>query len=174
MNKIVIVDDFFTAEECRRAIQLFRRIGPSEVGSYVSTITEDSNEILNIDNINEMKEYKDKLFDAAKTYCDETIIYGWSEIVKWKTNAWQGSHIDVAHPDTIFTAISYLNDNYTGGETFIEDMNVTPKQGRVAFFHGMQYVHGVRLITEGTRYTIPSWYNKPNDSVYIEGMKLWK
>jgi len=172
MNKIVIVDDFFTVEECERAIELFRRIGPSKIGSYESTITEDSNEILNIDTINEMNEYKDKLFDAAKTYCDETIIYGWSEIVKWKTNAWQDSHTDIAHPDTIFTAISYLNDNYTGGETFIEDMNVTPKQGRVAFFYGMHYAHGVRSIREGTRYTIPSWYNKPNQPVYIEGMKL--
>ena len=119
-----------------------------------------------------MNEYKNKLFDASKTYCDETIIYGWSEIVEWKTNALQDSHIDLAHPDTIFTAISYLNDNYTGGETFIEDMSVAPKQGRVAFFHGMQYAHGVRLIREGTRYTIPSWYNKPNQPVYIESMKL--
>ena len=170
MSKIVIVDDFFTAAECDQAIKLFRHIGTSNP----EIIRKNETKVLNIDEINEMNGYKDKLFDAAKYYCEEPISYGWSEIVEWETNSWQDSHVDDVHPNTVFTSISYLNDNYTGGQTFIEDMEVTPKQGRVVLFYGMEYNHGVRLIINGTRYTIPSWYNTLKKPVYIKGIELWK
>ena len=53
----------------------------------------------------------------------------------------------------------YLNDNYDGGETYFEDGTVfKPKQGRIIFFDGQYYTHGVKPVLKNERYTIATWY----------------
>ena len=58
------------------------------------------------------------------------------------------------------TALTYLNDDFEGGETRIPyyDIDVTPKPGRVVCFKGIpQHEHGVRPVSKGTRYTFVNW-----------------
>jgi len=77
------------------------------------------------------------------------------EIVQWPTNSQMSPHYD---PGDRFAFIIYLNDNFTGGETVIDGVSISPKTGRLVLFNNGIYKHEVRQITEGTRYTLISWY----------------
>lgn len=57
--------------------------------------------------------------------------------------------------------IFYINDNYEGGEIYFPNQNLEfkPKAGSGYIFPGdMNYIHGVREIKSGTRYTLPVFW----------------
>jgi len=69
-----------------------------------------------------------------------------------------GLHVDDARTSTVMTSITYLNEDYKGGETFFEDdFAVPPKLGRSLFFDGRAFRHGVNEI-KGNRFTLAIWY----------------
>lgn len=89
------------------------------------------------------------------------VVVDWLEIVKWPSNSYQNLHLDKASNKTVLTSITYLNENYSGGETYFKDGTIIkPKTGRTLIFDGMHYVHGVKTIKKGTRYTLPVWYKR--------------
>ena len=63
-----------------------------------------------------------------------------------------------------FSSVTYLNDDYQGGETFIktehgDDYVSVPKKGSmVCYYSDPRNEHGVNLITSGVRVTMPIWY----------------
>ena len=89
----------------------------------------------------------------------------WLQIVKWPINSKQDLHIDDASKDTILSSITYLNDNFTGGQTYFEkDIMFIPKRGRSLFFDGKYYRHGVTPVEKNIRYVVAVWYKKLNPS----------
>jgi len=90
------------------------------------------------------------------------------EIVKWPTNSFQAKHYDedqIGGDSSGLASITYLNDDYEGGQTCIVDekLCVNPKIGTTFFFDGKKYEHEVKPITDGIRYTLALWYsNDPN------------
>ena len=57
--------------------------------------------------------------------------------------------------------VFYLNEDYVGGELYFPKQNVTFKtKARGAYFFpgDMNYIHGVNVVTEGTRYTCPFFW----------------
>ena len=87
---------------------------------------------------------------------DEGAFVNYFQIVKWPTRELQLSHRDFDyHP---YTSIIYLNDNFKGGETVVEETVIKPKQGLMILFSGDKKTHSVNKIKKGTRYTIPCWY----------------
>ena len=69
----------------------------------------------------------------------------------------------------ILTAILYLSDNFTGGETHFDQLNitVTPRKGRLLLFHNVaenanipdyRTSHCSNLVTEGIKYTATFWF----------------
>ena len=85
----------------------------------------------------------------------------WFQIVKWPINSTQNLHFDTASQKTTLTSIVYLNDNYTGGQTYYEDGTIfKPKKGRGLFFDGQYHKHGVKPVNENTRYVVAAWYKK--------------
>jgi hypothetical protein len=55
----------------------------------------------------------------------------------------------------------YINDDYEGGELYFPNQNIEfkPKKGAAYFFPGdMNYIHGVREIRSGIRYTVPFFW----------------
>lgn len=63
-------------------------------------------------------------------------------------------HYDIA-------GLMYLNDDYEGGELYFpqHDIEFKPKAGAAYFFPGdMNYIHGVKEVTSGTRYTLPFFW----------------
>lgn len=55
----------------------------------------------------------------------------------------------------------YVNDDYEGGELYFPEQGIEfkPKAGAAYFFPGdMNYIHGVRPIQSGIRYTVPFFW----------------
>ena len=90
-----------------------------------------------------------------------------AEIVKWPTESYQPSHYDDRRETTTGASITYLNDDYEGGEThFTDELIVKPKIGRTVFFDGMKFEHGVSEVRKGTRYTLAIWYTSDPQNYY--------
>lgn len=83
-----------------------------------------------------------------------------SQLVRWPAGTSQPSHRDEYFPDTILAAIVYLNEDFVGGETELEDLAVTiaPRRGTIALFDGARVRHRVHTVRSGIRYTNALWF----------------
>jgi hypothetical protein len=82
-------------------------------------------------------------------------------IVRWDDGHEMALHQDGQQPHTSHrshAALIYLTDNESG-EIYFPDRNQTfkPRQGLLIGFDNT-VVHGVRLITDGPRYTLSMWF----------------
>lgn len=158
---IIIEDDVLTSISCEDLIRFFEKNKKqSEIWRDTFTLN-----IQQIDNtLSNRLGYLFSSFLNLKGMCvfPETI-----QIVKWPTESFQDLHFDVSREETVYTSITYLNDNFEGGKTYFEeDLSVKPKIGRGFFFDGKKYKHGVSKINSGIRYTLALWYtNNLNYSI---------
>ena len=93
-----------------------------------------------------------------------------AHIVQWPMGSAMQPHADNAHPDGSphpmahrdFAGVTYLNDDYDGGELYFTalDIAVKPKAGMfVGFTGGFHHEHAVLRVTGGsTRLTSPSFF----------------
>lgn len=56
------------------------------------------------------------------------------------------------------TMIVYLNEDFTGGETHVEGLNVPVKTGKAVTFPGNQMEHGVNEVYGKARYVLTCWW----------------
>jgi len=78
------------------------------------------------------------------------------EIVKWPVSSKMSMHSD--HNTDKFAFVIYLNDDYKGGETVIEDLKIIkPEIGKLLTFNGVKYRHCVNEIKLKDRYTLIGW-----------------
>jgi predicted 2-oxoglutarate/Fe(II)-dependent dioxygenase YbiX len=100
-------------------------------------------------------------------------------IRRWDVGEFQPLHADgedpEGHPNEAFIvdygAVIYLNDDYQGGEIYFPEHNIDfkPKAGTLVFFpSNNMYVHGVREIKSGIRYTAPSFWIPTKYKVFRE------
>lgn len=71
-------------------------------------------------------------------------------------------HFDSTKPNDIATII-YINGNYEGGELFFPDHDfiIKPEPGDLVCFPDTEkFIHGVKPISGGIRYTIPRWFTR--------------
>ena len=64
------------------------------------------------------------------------------------------------HKNNDWTSVCYLNDDYEGGETLIEDGIFKPKRGRLVVFPSKKMNHGVSLVKSRVRYTYIAWWQQ--------------
>ena len=157
-RKIIVLDNVLSDNECRDAIKAFnlaRVRRSSDIEMYRDTL------LLQIrPNSDFLVSLSQKIRNAISFMTNEIDI-DWCQVVEWTKNSHQAYHKDTASDDTVFTSITYLNDDYAGGETsFLNDMNIVPKTGRTVYFDGNYYVHGVNEIKNGVRYSLPIWYKR--------------
>ncbi len=65
-------------------------------------------------------------------------------------------------PQREYTALVYLNDDFTGGELVFPDRHlvITPKPGLlVGFPSNHKFVHAVPKVLSGKRYSLPIWFS---------------
>jgi hypothetical protein len=152
---IVVIDKVLSKQECEYILLLYEQF---EEHSHEWRGTKP----LNFKFIPE--EFRSSILNKIKTIVGtvfKDIVYDWGEIVKWSPSNDQPLHLDNASNETILTSITYLNEEFLGGETYFQDGTVIkPMTGRTLIFNGMQYVHGVKEVTEGVRWTVPIWYKK--------------
>ena len=151
-----IQDNFFTEEECFDLINFFKQ------NKELQEPFRDTMKIIIEGDGVELKE-KDKFKSLFTKINNNFLKYNakvdWAEIVEWPPNSFQALHQDFANDKTIFSSITYLNNDYVGGQTFFEEGTVfKPKKRRMLFFDGWYYKHGVSLVQNGTRYTLAAWY----------------
>jgi Rps23 Pro-64 3,4-dihydroxylase Tpa1-like proline 4-hydroxylase len=82
------------------------------------------------------------------------------------------AHQDLGVSSRLISTVSYLNDNYEGGEIEFRQSNVRikPSTGDIVFFpSNFLYVHEVMPVTEGTRYAMPHWYHHRQDPIDSTG-----
>jgi len=90
-------------------------------------------------------------------------------IVKWENGDYQHPHADGQNPNNEphplhwrdFGCVLYLNDDYEGGELYFPNHNIElkPKPNTLVFFPGtLEYLHGVKPIKNGIRYTLTSFW----------------
>lgn len=94
-------------------------------------------------------------------------------IVRWPVGTRQEPHADKElhegpdagmpndFPHYDIASIFYINDDYEGGELYfpLQDVEFKPKPGGAYFFPGdKNYIHGVRDVVAGCRYTSPFFW----------------
>lgn len=116
-----------------------------------------------------MCEYATKMQSMIEHKFGRTLEPGTLGIRRWDVGESQEQHADGESHDGIpnetyivdYGSIVYLNDNYTGGELYFSayDISFKPTAGTLAFFpSSTYYIHGVKPVTSGVRYTSPHFW----------------
>ena len=75
-------------------------------------------------------------------------------------------------PQRDYTALIYLNNDFTGGELVFPDRDVViiPKPGLfVGFPSNHEFVHAVPKVLSGKRYSLPVWFTMDSE----KAMQVW-
>jgi hypothetical protein len=107
-------------------------------------------------------------------YSEEVIYPDLFQVVRWFPGMEQPPHIDdmTDAPDhdwfhhRNYGAIIYLNDDYSGGETYYpqHDISIKPKSGMLAIHPGDNtHYHGVSKVSDGIRYTLASFWTRDKE-----------
>ncbi len=147
--KTIIIDNFLSKVECDNLINYYKE-NEKFSKQWYSRYPLSCN----------LKDIKLKLNVISKQHGAEV---DWFDIVKWPVGSEQNLHFDDAKKDTVLSSITYLNDNFKGGQTYFEEGTIfKPKVGRSLFFDGQYYRHGVKPVEENIRYVVAAWYKKLN------------
>lgn len=91
-------------------------------------------------------------------------------IIRWFPGIEQRPHADKQmndgspnpFPTYDLNSLFYWNDDFEGGELYYPDHDITikPEPGLAVLHPGdINYLHGVKLVTSGERYTTPAFYS---------------
>lgn len=122
---------------------------------------------------NEYKTISDSVFDGLDKAFNHysTVLYPFAGkfikgsvshlgILKYTESGHLPEHSDEANT-RVLSAVTYLNDDYVGGEINFPNVNVKikPESGSIVFFPtNFVFTHEVFEIKSGTRYSLPFWY----------------
>jgi predicted 2-oxoglutarate/Fe(II)-dependent dioxygenase YbiX len=149
----LIKDNFLEKDDCKKLINFYKENKKNHL-LFRDTIYL---------NLNPKKDLGKDLFNNIHSISKliNNSIIDWAQIVFWSKGSFQNLHFDNASKITTLSSICYLNDDFKGGQTYFEDNTIfSPKIGRILFFDGKHYHHGVKKITKGERYTLAIWYKK--------------
>ncbi|MFM5932265.1 MAG: 2OG-Fe(II) oxygenase [Novosphingobium sp.] len=99
----------------------------------------------------------------------EPVFADTLQLIRWRPGDDQAPHADCEEPDgrpnqtpwRAFASIIYLNDDFEGGQIHFPGRFLEPKikAGMLAYFPSTrEYLHGVKEITAGMRYTHSCFY----------------
>lgn len=119
-----------------------------------------------------------QLVTELVSFCYQEEVYPhFTDLVLWRTGRKMDRHRDDGYSDAevymrqrSYTTMTYLNDNYSGGETFITsehgDYISEPKKGSIVILKsGPENAHGVNPVISGTRVTLPIWFTKKIENI---------
>ena len=140
---------FFNLQECNKLIERFRQQVCFHE-RYRDTI------VLKL-----LNQTFPKLTDVLKK--DFNILLNYGQIVYWPPFSSMDCHYDFTIENkNVFTSICYLNDDFEGGQTLLEDKKIAPEVGIVIVFISNKMKHGVEKV-KGGRFTYISWWRSSND-----------
>ena len=150
-----VIDDFLSEDECDFLIDYYKKY-PNKKTYYATVL------LL-------MKDTS--LFDLRKSWIRNRYLsrikkefplkLNYDQIVFWPPNSFKDMHKDGrTHKNNDWTSVCYLNDDYEGGYTLIEDDEFKPKKGRLVVFPSKKMNHGVSLVKSRSRYTYIAWWQQ--------------
>ena len=156
---ILIDPDLVHPLVCNELINIFERNHHLQ-GRYNGSIIVDLNNIQGEDYITVKRAATIIERSISKTF--GTMFIEYAQIVLWTPGSCMDMHYDNGRKSTNLVSITNLNDNYTGGETYIDQENITiiPKTGKTVAFDGMKYLHRVNEVISNYRYTLIMWYTR--------------
>ncbi len=184
---IKMIDGFLSQEECASIVFFLEKIDewerlPDPANWWDNRSLSDYTIYTNFDkNLGlRLVEIKQKIANIIKEHYQEESIYpDLLSISRWFPGMEQLPHADDMtnalsnednwHKHRAFGSVIYLNNNYSGGETFYPDHNivVTPKVGTLVIHPAnTNHLHGVTKIDGATRYTISSFWTKDKTKFY--------
>jgi hypothetical protein len=160
--RVYLKDNFISKKECHDLIEFFNKYFKNH------GIVFDDRKIINLQNI--CIELSDDNFfndaDLIKSLnsrlehnirsIDENAFINYSHITVREKDNFQAAHKDFDHH--AWTSILYLNADFAGGETCVEEETIPPTAGSLLTFQGNKLKHEVLPVTSGVRYTVLVWY----------------
>jgi hypothetical protein len=189
-NKIVEIPNFVTSEEAAAMIKYFE--SKAEFWGDIAFYGSSGMGIMHDDE--ETKDFKlyPKFFQELTQKYKEAIeaVFGrdvkpnTSHAQKWDVGGFASPHSDNSDFDgkptsfqiNKYVGILYLNNNYEGGNLYFPDHSIDfkpPAYSFVTFPGGIENIHGVREITEGTRYTMVSFWDFAESEYSEELQEQW-
>jgi len=125
---------------------------------------------INDPHIKEMvKNYIIKLSIEISLHYKKKVYPHYTDLVLWNKGKSMEAHVDdgAGSNDEIrrvlkprhYSSIIYLNDNFKGGQTFVDKKKTKPCKGGALVFKS-NVPHGVTEIKQGIRGTIASWFTE--------------
>jgi len=116
-----------------------------------------------------IQKYIYKMRDEIESHFNLKVKCRPPVIICWRPGTEQRPHADKQlndgrpnpFPTYDINSLIYYNDEFTGGELYYPDfdLEIKPEPGLAVFHPGdVNYLHGVKMIQSGLRYTTPSFY----------------
>ena len=166
--------DLFDVKKENRSLDAVTHSDPNETLTYMPEFKFDKNygaKYLggNVDPIT-LNMTDDELFsnvinsvtDLCKTFESE-IVLDYVGVVRWPIGTFMKPHVDDnnVHKPDVFAAMLYLNDDFEGGSTMFEDIEVKPESGKLVIFSNSQHLHYVSKVDKSERFVLSFWYSRP-------------
>ena len=162
--QVHIIDNFLSEEDCDYLIQYYKdyknKDKPGRKINYGLTVL--------------LWMGKRPLFDFKKTWIRykywrkikkdfHFLKLNYYQIVFWPPSTSKPMHKDADIFETRnndWTSVCYLNDDFEGGDTLIENEIVKPKKGTLTLFPSAKLFHGVSLVKKKPRYSFIAWWKE--------------
>jgi hypothetical protein len=169
-SQIKYVPGFMNLEEtvlvteyAKKYTDLFSNYGKGEQEFTVHTYHEIQG--LDPEILNKIQDVARKVYDfVLKSYSFkfEDFIDEKTHVAKFIEGKGMHEHFDSSRPNDIATLV-YLNNDYDGGDIYFPkyEMSFKPEPGDLLCFpDNPNFIHGVKPITKGIRFTLPRWFTR--------------
>lgn len=190
-NKIVEIPNFIKEDTAKKMIKYFEYLSDrwgdiAFYGSYGMGFADEDPILDKFDlPVNFFSLLRNKFKDAVEIIFDKSVRPNTSHAQKWEKGGFAHPHSDNSdfdgNPNSFsinkYVAILYLNENYGGGELYFPDhsIDIKPKSCSLLVFPGgVENIHGVKEITEGTRYTMVSFWDYADAEYPKEVKDAWE
>lgn len=172
----VLVENFLSKEECEEIVYIAEKTSPWDTANSEFWDNKVLNDITIYSKVSRelgmfLFDLRDRVAEAIKkSYSLDSEVYSdVQQIVRWYPGMEMSPHSDNMentpfhehHAHRAFGSVIYLNDNYSGGNTYYpqHDISVAPKAGMLAIHPSdIGHMHGVSKVQDSTRYTIVSFW----------------
>lgn len=176
MKRFISVTENFLDEEMFNTLKTFAQETPLYEQNVDNTIW--SKRVVHATQVPELREIGNKYIELVRSKIKQdfeieqeiyTDLLGFN---RWRVGDLQHPHADDgAFSWRKFGCVFYLNEEYEGGEIYFpnQQTELRMKANTLAFFPGdEEFLHGVREITSGIRYTISTfWCYHPEKQIYL-------